>query len=279
MFKGGVGQCFLSVWIVLGVIHLGSSATKDANLVQVNDDNWNQILEGEWMVEFFAPWCPACRSLQPVWEDFSSWGRDLGIQVGQVDITSSPGLSGRFMITALPTIFHVKEGVFRQYKGPRTKEDFLSYVEEKKWESVEPLSSWQSPSSIQMSLISQFYKISMSIRNLMNIMLEQYGIPAWAAYVIFGLATIMLGLILGLILVCIIDFVYPPTSSQARSTSQASTSAATADASERKKDSDDDVSEEIQDDESQEDEEEERRSDGATADSPQQTRRRRPRKD
>lgn len=65
---------------------------------------------------------------------------------------------------ALPTIFHVKEGVFRQYKGPRSKEEFLSYVEEKKWEVVEPISSWQSPSSIQMSLISQFYKISMSIR-------------------------------------------------------------------------------------------------------------------
>ncbi|ODM94221.1 Thioredoxin-related transmembrane protein 1 [Orchesella cincta] len=274
MFKMELGRCFFSLWIVLGVIHLGSSATKDANLVQVNDDNWSQILEGEWMVEFFAPWCPACRSLQPVWEDFSSWGRDLGIQVGQVDITSSPGLT-------LPTIFHVKEGVFRQYKGPRTKEDFLSYVEEKKWESVEPLSTWQSPSSIQMSLISQFYKISMSIRNLMNIMLEQYGIPPWAAYVIFGLATILLGLILGLILVCIIDFVYPPLSSQARTSSQAASSAAATDASERKKDSDDDVSEEIQDDESQEDEDdgEGTRSDGATADSPQQTRRRRPRKD
>lgn len=69
-----------------------------------------------------------------------------------------------FVSAALPTIFHVKEGVFRQYKGPRTKEEFLSYVEEKKWEAVEPLSTWQSPSSIQMSLISQFYKISMSIR-------------------------------------------------------------------------------------------------------------------
>lgn len=49
----------------------------------------------------FAPWCPACRSLQPVWEDFASWSNDLGIKVGQVDITSSPGLSGRFMITGI----------------------------------------------------------------------------------------------------------------------------------------------------------------------------------
>lgn len=28
-----------------------AAATKDANLVHVNDDNWGQILEGEWMVE------------------------------------------------------------------------------------------------------------------------------------------------------------------------------------------------------------------------------------
>jgi len=68
------------------------------------------------------------------------------------------------MITALPTIFHVKEGVFRQYKGPRSKDEFLSYIEDKKWEGVEPMSSWQSPSSVQMSLISQFYRISMGLR-------------------------------------------------------------------------------------------------------------------
>ena len=29
----------------------------------------------------------------------------MGIKVGQVDVTASPGLSGRFMVTALPTIF------------------------------------------------------------------------------------------------------------------------------------------------------------------------------
>ena len=33
---------------------------------------------------------------------------DLQVGVGQVDVTASPGLSGRFMVTALPTIFHVK---------------------------------------------------------------------------------------------------------------------------------------------------------------------------
>ena len=53
----------------------------------------------------FAPWCPACRGLQPTWEDFAGWSEDLEIGIGQVDVTTSPGLSGRFMVTALPTIF------------------------------------------------------------------------------------------------------------------------------------------------------------------------------
>lgn len=66
--------------------------------------------------------------------------------------------------TALPTIFHVKDGQFRQYKGPRSKDEFLGFVEEKRWEQLEPISQWQSPSSIQMTMVSQFYKISMNLR-------------------------------------------------------------------------------------------------------------------
>lgn len=30
-------------------------------------------------------------------------------------------------------------------------------------------------------------------------MLEEYGIPTWAAYLMFGVATIIIGLILGLV--------------------------------------------------------------------------------
>ncbi|GFW45727.1 thioredoxin-related transmembrane protein 1 [Trichonephila clavipes] len=63
------------------------------------------MLTGEWMVEFYAPWCPACQQLQPLWKEYGEWSDDLGIKVGSVDVTLNPGLSGRFMIAALPTIF------------------------------------------------------------------------------------------------------------------------------------------------------------------------------
>lgn len=158
----------------------------------------------------FAPWCPACKALGPVWKDFSKWSKDLGVKVAHVDVTTNPGLSGRFMVTALPTIYHVKDGVFRQYRGTRDKESFMNFIEEKKWQSIEPVSTWKSPQSIQMSLVAQFFKLSMSLRALHTTLVDYYGIPYWGSYLLFALGTIVIGAVLGLLIVCIIDTVFPP---------------------------------------------------------------------
>jgi len=198
----------LRIGFILGLCLL--NVPIDGKLTQISEENWQVMLKGEWMVEFMAPWCPACRALSPTWEDFAGWSEDLDIGVGQVDVTISPGLSGRFMVTALPTIFHVKDGVFRQYRGARDKDSFISFVEDKKWTQVEEISSWKDPNSIQMSLVSYFFKLSMVLRNVHTTLTEDYQLPYWVSYVAFAIATILLGGILGLILVCCIDCIFPP---------------------------------------------------------------------
>ncbi|KAM4624945.1 thioredoxin-related transmembrane protein 1 [Polymixia lowei] len=184
-------------------------SSKRSSLREITDGNWEDILSGEWMIEFFAPWCPACQQLQPVWNEFADWGEDMGVNIAKVDVTEQPGLSGRFIITSLPTIYHCKDGVFRKYQGARTKDDFLSFIDEQKWQAIEPVSSWFGPSSILMNSMSALFKLSMFIRRCHNYLTEQLGIPVWGSYVIFGLATLFSGLALGLILVFIADFVFP----------------------------------------------------------------------
>lgn len=44
--------------------------------------------------------------------------------------------------------------------------------------------------------------------------MEDFGLPTWGSYLIFAVATIFMGAILGLILVCVIDFIYPPKFNQ-----------------------------------------------------------------
>ncbi|XP_046675366.1 thioredoxin-related transmembrane protein 1-like isoform X2 [Homalodisca vitripennis] len=191
-----------------------------SQLMSLNEDNWDLMLNGEWMVEFYAPWCPACKALQSSWEEFSGWSKDLNIKVGQVDVTASPGLSGRFMVTALPTIFHVLNGEFRQYRGARDKESFISFIEEDKWKSVDAIPGWKSPASFQMSVVSYFFKMSQLLRDLQiatkkavhTRLMEDYGLPTWGSYLIFAVATIIIGALLGLVAVCTIDLFFPPKS-------------------------------------------------------------------
>uniref|UniRef100_H3C211 Thioredoxin-related transmembrane protein 1 n=1 Tax=Tetraodon nigroviridis TaxID=99883 RepID=H3C211_TETNG len=202
------GSCSLSLITVLCVSPLSVSAKRE-RLKEVTDSNWEEILTGEWMIEFYAPWCPACQQLQPVWKDFAEWGEDMGVNIAKVDVTEQPGLSGRFIITSLPTIYHCKDGVFRRYQGARTKDDFLSFVDEQKWKAVDPVSSWFGPSSFLMKCASASARgcnLSMFIRLHDR---SSSGSPVWGSYVIFGLATLFSGLALGLLLVFIADFVFP----------------------------------------------------------------------
>uniref|UniRef100_A0A2K6S000 Thioredoxin domain-containing protein n=1 Tax=Saimiri boliviensis boliviensis TaxID=39432 RepID=A0A2K6S000_SAIBB len=153
-----------------------------------------------------AQWCPACQNLQPKWESFAEWGEDLEVNVAKVDVTEQPGLSGHFIITALPTIYHCKDGEFRHYQGPRTKKDFINFVSDKEWKSIEPVSSWFGPGSVLMSSMSALFQLSMRIITCHNYFIKDLGLPVWGSYTVFALATLLSGLSLGL---CMIFVPYP----------------------------------------------------------------------
>jgi len=204
----------LVIGIAISVLILNRPVdARSKHLIHVTEENWRDILTGEWMLEFHAPWCPACKDLVKSWNGFAEWSKDLNVHVGEIDVTTNTGLSGRFLVTALPTIYHVKDGVFRSYSGPRDKDDLISFIEEKKWTIIEPMPTWKHPDSFQMGVVSWFFKASMTARDLHNYLVEKQGLPTWASYALFGLATLILGCILGFFIVCIIDWVFPATPS------------------------------------------------------------------
>ena len=65
-------------WVHMLLVQL-QPASADTRIVQLDESNWRQMLKGEWMVEFYAPWCPACRQLHATWSEFAEWTDDLGL--------------------------------------------------------------------------------------------------------------------------------------------------------------------------------------------------------
>lgn len=61
-----------------------------------------------------------------------------------------------------------------------------------------------------MGIVSHFFKLSHYLKEINNVMLIDYGLPPWVTYVLFAIATILLGALLGLVLVSIIDLFFPP---------------------------------------------------------------------
>jgi len=178
-------------------------------LIDLHEENWRDMLKGEWMVEFFAPWCPACKSLAPTWARFARSIIESNVKVAQIDVTNSPSLSGRFFVTALPTIYHVKNGEFRQYRGSRDEDALVRFIRLKEWKSIEAISAWKKPDTIHMSILSFFFKLSHTLKDFNGRLQEEYGLPSWGSYLLFAIGTVFVGAALGLLLVCVVDFLYP----------------------------------------------------------------------
>ncbi|XP_065258235.1 thioredoxin-related transmembrane protein 4 [Emys orbicularis] len=195
--------------LALGLSEVGSPGEQRGHVWVLSAANWSLVLQGQWMVQFYAPWCPACQQIEAAWENFAKESEHLDITVGKVDVTQEPGLSGRFFVTTLPTIYHAKDGVFRRYRGSRTSEDLRGYILERKWEAVEPVAGWKSPSSIMMHGMAGLFHFSGWIRQIHSYFTGTLGIHVWGSYAIFILSTLLIGLILGLILVLIADCLCP----------------------------------------------------------------------
>jgi len=187
--------------------------TTDGKNVVLTDKNWQQILEGEWMLKFYAPWCPACRAMEDTWNKLAAWAALHGptpVKVGSVDVTAQVALNGRFMITKLPTIYHVVDGEFRQYTEKRELEDFISFIGNDEWKEINPVSSWTSPTSFIMSSMSKLFTFSMDLKSYHSYLSTEHGFPQWLSMLLFGTLIILIGLLLGIVFVLASDYFWGP---------------------------------------------------------------------
>ena len=173
------------------------------NCPYFTSDNISMAFEGEWLIEFFAPWCPACQGFIPIWEQVATHFNQphKATKVAKVDVTLEPLISSHFMITALPSIFHINNGEVRMYRSSkRSLTAFTEYIRDKEWLQTPELPFYFRPYSPIMSIFA--YVIYFSMVTQEYIMRHLNSDPIYMSYIGGGffLCCLCLGAILGLVI-------------------------------------------------------------------------------
>jgi len=91
--------------------------------------------EKGWFVKFYAPWCPHCQALAPIWDQFSDEHPE--VNVGAVDCTAeaSKSLCIDYNISGYPTLLYfppVADDARKkhyEYKKNRNIDGFADFVQ------------------------------------------------------------------------------------------------------------------------------------------------------
>jgi len=109
-----------------------------SDVIVLGDANFaEKTKEGDWLIEFFAPWCGHCKKLAPTWEELATKSKGK-FNVAKVDCTVESATCSAQGIRGYPTVKYFSKGQPYDYNGQRTLESFTSFVVEKQGGAAAP---------------------------------------------------------------------------------------------------------------------------------------------
>lgn len=90
------------------------------------------IKKGNWVVDFWAPWCGPCKMLGPIFKDAAKKIK-IDVNFAKVNVDDNPELAQEHGIMSIPTILFLSDGKRIVSKtGVPSVEDLVDWIEETK---------------------------------------------------------------------------------------------------------------------------------------------------
>lgn len=92
-----------------------------------NGENFEEVISGKVVVDFFATWCGPCRMLGQVLEQVQD---EIGVDIVKVDIDKYPNLARKYGVMSVPTIMVFENGrELKKQIGFLGPDDLKKFVE------------------------------------------------------------------------------------------------------------------------------------------------------
>lgn len=120
--QGLITKLFIALVLVVGIV------IAEGDVVVLTDSTFDaQTASGEWLLEFYAPWCGHCKRLTPIYDELATKVKGQ-YNIAKIDCTVEKALAQRFAIRGYPTIKFLKEGKLYDYSGARDVNSFVDYL-------------------------------------------------------------------------------------------------------------------------------------------------------
>lgn len=83
--------------------------------------------QAPWFIKFYAPWCPHCQHLGPIWSQMAK-EMEGKLNVGEVNCEATPRLCKDARVSAYPTMYFFRGGERVEYTGLRGLGDLISFT-------------------------------------------------------------------------------------------------------------------------------------------------------
>jgi len=114
------------------------------------------------LVEFYAPWCGHCKTLEPEFAKAAKALKGDGLYLAKVDATKEVELAKEYFVQGFPTIILFKKGVkVSDYDGGRTSGEIIEYMRRQ----ADP--DWSPPASVVLQLSQDNFTKTAKTKDLM----------------------------------------------------------------------------------------------------------------
>lgn len=117
--------------LFLAVSVFTADIKEEDGVLVLTESNFDEAtMDGNILVEFYAPWCGHCKALAPEYASAAKQLKDdnTGIKLGKVDATQETTLAEKFEVRGYPTLKFFKNGHFSDYTGGRDAAGIVAWL-------------------------------------------------------------------------------------------------------------------------------------------------------